>query len=311
VSDVGPEEKTPPIEVLAAVAKGIPRSYPFFMADLAFLEIPLLQLGEPPHGSCAPARLQATDGASEPQGGPGVFLGSMWWTPRRMTDLSASVQLPAPSPDEPQLPPLPSETSGFLRSLGKVHLESISPLLNAEEAEHYRTVQVQTAKITENYRSQLAEMMAALPLPYRLPRSTEMGLLLSDPIGSLKEVLLAAFRPRGYTYAPKHSGQGMYVLSKRTSLGNLVVVDCDAGGKTTRSASVALTLKGLGVHAVFPIPVSAETANMLQYPITSYEQWQKIVENTALVADHIEQTLVPEVEEIWGPCPMWHNPLPI
>jgi hypothetical protein len=75
-------------------------------------------------------------------------------------------------------------------------------------------------------------------------------------------------------------------------------------GSTWRHYSGGLEIRGLGGGCYAPLP-----AHPLQhdssYDIGSNEAFQQVIENVAVLVDHLERTFVPEAEELLGSSPSW------
>jgi hypothetical protein len=146
--------------------------------------------------------------------------------------------------------------------------------------------------------------MSTLALPHDLPLEGT-GVQYEPFKLPHKAQLIETFKPRGYRYESSQSGNGGYTLSKHTSKHNRLSLCFDLGS-TWRHYSGGLEIRGIGGGCYAPLP-----AHPLQhgssYDVGSNEAFQQVIENVAVLVDHLERTFVPEAEALLGSSPSWYE----
>lgn len=65
---------------------------------------------------------------------------------------------------------------------------------------------------------------------------------------------------------------------------------------------------GIAFKASLMLPVAERAVAGSQYPISSAEQWQNVVENLGALVKELDRTFVPDIERIVGPTPELYRP---
>jgi hypothetical protein len=156
--------------------------------------------------------------------------------------------------------------------------------------------------IVKSWDAGLPALLDELPLPHALTPSPEMswGSGLTSPH---KATLVSTFRPRGWKYVSAHSGPGFLAIGKQSPRGNRMRAFFDVGS-TSRNCSSFAAVEGLGWRAAFRIAFVRGHRGM-QYPIADDTTWAQIVENSAVVLEHLERTSLAQAEALSPVAPAW------
>ncbi len=276
---------------IEAIAKGVPRSYPFGSVALHFYtpEFGERLIGLPAMGHSL----------------PGVLVTDSWWISGRQRALSVYTVVEANEKDK-KLPPNPTAVDAVIKACGKAKKTVQVPILAPGGG---LTVSIAPANqeavkaVVADYRGRLKEVVASAGMPHHLPPTAEaLGRNLGVTAGPRKPALVAAFKPMGYDCT---GGTGEFHLRRRT-LGNLTVELSLDVGTWSHSVTAIFLVHGAGFRATLTIPVGQEAWG--QYPIGDAAQWQKIVENLAALVRELDRTFVPAIEQAAGPSPAWYQP---
>lgn len=123
-----------------------------------------------------------------------------------------------------------------------------------------------------------------------------------DPI-SPKEVIIETFKPRGYKYISKLGFRGGYFTLNRTTANNQIMLYFHLA-PMAKALSCTFAYQGpLWEHSLdirfSPLQVQK------QYGITGPEDLERAIRNAGAIVDHLEETLVRELDDIYGPAPAW------
>jgi hypothetical protein len=283
-----------PFETLAAIAAGVPRSFPAHVIRI-WLSRP--DFGEP--AGVAAGMLV-----------PGLLLGDAWWVNGRTRSLDATVIVDVEAAGG-ALPPLPASVRAVLAAAGKPSKTVQLPLAEPGDARaplgvarpRPEAAEAVAAVILE-YRRRLDDVLDGVAFPHDLPpRAEALAALRFEVSGPRKEALVEAFKPMGYDCK---GGGGMFHLRRRTS-GNLTLeIELDVG-TWSNMVTGFYHVQGLGFSATLPLPVGPRTGSG-QYPIGDAVRWRQIVANLAAAVTEYERSFVPAVEAAAGPSPAWYRP---
>jgi hypothetical protein len=293
---------------LADLANGIPRSFPVHGAVFYFPDVPWADVRED-DPVVAPASWYA--GPPLPASPvPGILLTSHWWSTRRKIELHATVPLATPAPDARELPGATEPVSRKLRELGSFRAPQLRVVLERGEgltpadSKHLE-------EIVRSWDAAIATLLDVLPLPHALPPPTPWMSSGPGPTSPYKAPLVSTFRPRGWRYRSSESGPGYLAIGKQSLRGNKLRAYFDVGS-TSHSCGSFVALEGLGWRAAFQIAFvrgqggpSAAGGPAPQYPIADDATWGRIVENVAVVIEHLERTSIAEAEALSPPAPAW------
>jgi hypothetical protein len=296
-----------PFSTLAAIAAGVPRSFPFASVAIHF--------HSPQFGDMGPIAARSAEMIA------GVLVTDSWWVSGRIRSLTACLVLEAdagtrrlPSPAGAvavvlaacgktkrtvQLP-LPGEASPASAHMVRMPPGMAMPSANPEVATAVKA-------IVADYRARLSEVVERAGLPHELPLPGPEALRdagLGVKSGPRKPGLERVFKPLGYSCRAE---SGTFTLRRRTEANLAAELYLDVG--TWGHKVVAMyRVVGLGFKATLSIPVSRTAVAAAQYPIGDAERWRKIVENLAAMVAELERSFVPEIEAAAGPSPEWYQP---
>ncbi len=276
---------------LAAIAAGVPRSYPFGSAALHFYapEFGERLIGLPAMGHSL----------------PGVLITDNAWINGRQRALSAYTVVELNETDK-KLPANPANLEAVLKGCGKARKTSQVALYGpggALAASITPANQEAVKAIVDDYRTRIREVVELANLPHNLPSAVDARAenvrVLAGP---RKPGLVAAFKPMGYDCT---GGTGEFHLTRRTAENLTVELYLDVG-TWSHSVTAIFQVKGAGFKASLGIPVAPEAYG--QYPIGNAAQWQKIVENLAAMVRELDRTFVVAIAQAAGPSPAWYQP---
>ena len=299
-------------DLLAKIADGIPNPYHLMYSNFMFEKIPWVLGGsiEPMPGKSGGRKwsglfpevcLPCLDTPF-----PGVVLKSKWWTSRRQISLHATIYVESPGLDCISPPASSILTMGYLKQLGKIHLEGMVFGLDDDEWQMITEATDKANRISEECRTHLPEILGKLQLPHILPGDPGRweGSWLTSPH---KEVLVSVFKPRQYRYQSKLSGQGVFILSKHTPNHNRLSLLFDVGS-ISHLCSSRIAINGPGWSSGIDLIVTPDQKHS-QYPIGGGDSWNCIVQNVAVLVDNLEKEYVPQIETLFPRTPKWFTSL--
>jgi hypothetical protein len=291
------QNESPGFSTLLAIAKGVPRSFPFHNVAIHF-QAPAFGEPLPVPGPMGMVR-------------PGVLVGDSWWVNGRNRTLTAVASV-VTDPTSKKLPTPPESVAAVLAACGKVNTTTQIPIHDMMRSEQGPAVGVvpevarAVAAVQIDFRNRLAEVVDRAGLPHDLPsaRDALITVAIGQTTGPKKPVLVRSFQPLGYDCK---SESGAYTLRRRTATNLTVEISLDVG-TWSRSLTASYSVTGLGFTTHFRLPVSKHAMDRMQYQIGDAAQWQKIVENLAALVAELDRTFVPAIEAAAGPSPAWYQP---
>jgi hypothetical protein len=286
-------------EILLALVRAVPRSYPFWDAEIFFTEeIP----GQP--ASSSASKLPALEGWNLfGEAIPHVSFQGGWRPSGYKAFVHATLCLGAVEAFGAKLPPLPPSTQECLAPFGNAKTILRFRRTDAEAAAFAETsAQLQTLR--DEWRDRVKREMSALSLPHDLPIEGT-GAQYNPLTLPHKPALVHAFKPRGYRYLSAESGRGCFALGKLTENRNRLLLDFDLGSQW-HHYSGGLTVEGANGRCHVELPAHPQQRGT-SYDIGSDETWLQLVENVALLVDHLERVFVPQVERHLGRTPDWYE----
>jgi len=278
---------------LVAIAAGVPRSFPIHNISIHFQHPAFGEMGGP----------MLIGGVA-----PGVIVTDSWWVNGRQRSVSAYTIVEGDQKSK-KLPPLPEAVASVLAACGKVKSTTQVPFASPAQTDAAATgpdpeAVRKAGEVIGDYKARYVEILEQIVFPHELPPTMEVvRSSLGLTSGPKKPALQKVFKALGYDCKGE---SGTFTLRRRTA-GNLTVELSLDVGTWSNSYLGHYKLHGLGFRTVLALPV-ARHALRAQYPIGDAERWQKIVENLAAVVEHLDRTLVPEVEKAAGPSPDWYTP---
>jgi hypothetical protein len=280
------------LATLFAIAKGVPRSFPFHSIAIHFKS--------PAFGGELP--IAGPMGSLE----AGVLVGDSWWVNGRNRSVMAITSVDT-DPAAKALPAPPANVAAVLEACGKVAETTQMPLADTPQGAAFAAAPPETMQavsaVVVDYRKRLAEVIDRARLPHDLPSGRGATRPGGAP-GPKKPALVKAFWPLGYQCRGE---SGLFTLRRRTSGNHTVEVYLDVG-TWSNSLTGFFSVEGLGFKAQLPLPVSKRAIDARQYDIGGPERWQQIVENLAALVAELDRSFVPAVEAAAGPSPEWYQP---
>ncbi len=286
-------------DTLLALTLGFPRTFPFFKAEFFFLSgLPWQSDAAVEPSLPAPEHYNLF---GEPF--PHVCFRAHYTPSGYRAFVHAAVALGNAATFGAVLPPLPTVAAECLASFGKPRTHLMLQRTAQEEAELSETT-AHLRALHEAWRDRSRREMGTLALPHALPTESS-GTQFSPMTLPHKAALVDVFKPRGYRYSSTDSGSGVFVLYKLTANGNRIEVSCDVGSKW-RHYSGGMTVAGLRGRCYAPLPAHPKQPYE-SYDVGSGAIWRQLVENVAVLVDHLEQVFVPEVDATLGRTPAWYE----
>jgi hypothetical protein len=216
--------------------------------------------------------------------------------------LTATIALAPPAHDADGPPPLDPIAAASVERLGPRAGEALLWQSDAAEQARLREANGRTGEIGRRWNAERDDVLRALPLPHTdlpLDPGPSTGHGYTSPH---KDALVAAFAPRGFRYRTRASGQGVFKLAKPTPRGNRLSFEVDVG---SWSHKASFNLRVEGPTWSNGLEVMVVPGQRAAYPIRGADEWARMVANAAVVVDHLERTLVPEIEDLRDLTPPW------
>lgn len=276
---------------LLEIAGGVPRSFPFARISVG--------LTAPEFGGPF-AQLPGL-----PPSSPGLVVSDSWWVNGRRRALQATVLMDADPGNA--LEPRPTGPAGaVLAALGKPKSTRQVALPDDPEAggDVGSDPQHAVEALRRDYVERMDRVVAEAGPPHELPSLQDALTSAAGTGGSgpKKPALVTAFKPLGYDCK---GGSGTFTLQRRTSANTTVRLSLDVG-TWSNMLTTFYEVEGLHFGARLPVPPGNGLPGPAQYPIG--DRWERIVENLAAIAAHLDRTLVPAIEDVAGPTPDWYRP---
>lgn len=283
-------------QTLLALVRGVPRTHPFRLAEVLFTE-------QAPAQSALPTAL------------PGIARWNVfghpipYWAfklergPRGYRAfVHAALSLGDSGQVSTKLPGLEPDVIRGLARFGKPKTVLLFRRTPEEQAVFEQTSGA-LGDLHEEWQERSRREMSMLPLRHDLPVDGT-GVQYEPLKLPHKAQLIETFKPRGYRYESSESGNGGYALSKRTSKHNRLSLSFDLGS-TWRHYSGGLEIRGIGGGCYTPLPAHA-LQHGTSYDVGSNDAFRQVIENVAVLVDHLERTFVPEAEALLGSSPTWY-----
>ena len=308
--EANPDGKTGSIDakILSMIAHGIPKKYPFQFANFMVENIEALDLRQDNH---CKVKLHGNEISSIVCPWiPCINLSSHWWTSYGNRHLTATVALEVPESEISQLPPLPVRTAQLLASLGKVQNSKLIIKPDIHEIILLEKFAKDAKDIADKYRSDPFQgKYVGDVLKNIQPHRKNVFQKIPKRAGTAfpKETIIEIFSSIGYEYDDKDSSTGVHLLRKRSKLNNMIEVNFDLERITGELAGELIIRGPLYQHQVpflFPCVLGVD-ALINSHPITDDASCENAVKISGLLAQHLENTFVSEMENLYGPAPAW------
>jgi hypothetical protein len=331
LTNLSPDGAIEPVAfaILARIAEGVPKSFPFHAARFHF-SAPGFSDGPevPPFQDRAAIgmlmRAGVDIGAGQPTT-PGIGVQDSWWVNGRQRGVGA-LRIVEADPAAKKLPAPPAPVAALFAACGKVRKTVQVPIAARAAAPDAPPAAPVDLKATPTGEALLAALRAhraglaelAKTLPHDVPAKIEDSAALNPhpPSGPKKPELERCFAPLGY----RCRGESGTFTLRRSTKGNLSVeLDLDVGSwsnSLSASFKVAGMIDGKGFKVAMSLPPAPRAAigvvrgvEMVgQFPIGGPERWRQLVENLAALVSVLDARFVPEIEAIAGPSPEWYRP---
>ncbi|HEX3046656.1 MAG TPA: hypothetical protein VHY08_18010 [Bacillota bacterium] len=286
-------------QIIETIAKGVPRSYPLMYSTFVFDQIDWFKNGSFPEATFAKTRPHAIIPYNYLSSA--IIIHSGWSLSRRDIRQWAVVEIEPPGAAENKIPELHPEILQQLHRLGIIGSELFIAAPTPAERKRLESATEKAygliAQIELDYDSFLSQV--SLPHPLN-PSKTVSGAL--DPV-SAKNTIINVFKPRKFHYLSHISGRGIYVIAKQTKGNHQIKLEFDFA-PMARLLSCRFVYHGpLWSHG-FDLKFTKQQKST-QIPITSPGVLNQIIENTGAIVDHLETTLAPQLDIIYGEAPKW------
>jgi hypothetical protein len=170
------QDESPGFSTLLAIAKGVPKSFPFHNVAIHF-QAPAFGEPLPVPGPMGMVR-------------PGVLVGDSWWVNGRNRTLTAVASV-VTDPTSKKLPTPPESVAAVLAACGKVNTTTQIPIHDMVRSEQGPAVGVvpevarAVAAVQIDFRNRLAEVVDRAGLPHDLPSARDA--LITVAIGRPKK----------------------------------------------------------------------------------------------------------------------------
>ncbi|MCM3006124.1 hypothetical protein [Priestia koreensis] len=273
-------------EILLKIAEGIPRSFPLFHAVFLFDQIDWSQ------------NLGVTDDSE--WGINSIRYINDWWTPKRAISLHANVSLELPSNEQNTLPLISEETNESLLLLGNIKKKSLRIQLNEKEKRSAEDLEKTCHKLIVAFRNDLSKNNPVV-FPHQLSEPNEYTFNIPR-----KPTILKIIKKLGYKHLPKEGFHGAVVFGKLTEKNHQILLEFDSGS-TFANLRCNLIIKGpYWEHRMDEIPCTPKSHGHF-VGIPDLETLEKVVENFCAVIPYLENTIINDIENLYGPAPKWFN----
>jgi hypothetical protein len=332
VSEAGIVEPVP-FATLLEIAGGVPKSFPFHVAQFQFFAEGFSEGPEPPpmtdpRQMSMLMRAGVDIGAGAPTR-PGIGVKDSWWVNGRQRAMTG-LRVVEADPGAKTLPPPPAAVAAVLAACGKIRKTVQVPMIGGPEPDAAEPKAAASAppvdfkstptgqlllELLRRQRAGLRELAEGLPHDPP-PRAEEPSVSTLSPSGPKKPELERWFKPLGYGCRGE---TGTFTLRRRGP-GNLIVeLRLDVGtwsGNLSAHFAVGGMIDGVGFRLAMGLPPCRQASIGLvrgvemvgQFPIGGPERWSQLVENLAALVTVLDRDFVPQVAAIAGPTPEWRQP---
>jgi hypothetical protein len=312
---------SPSIESIAAIFKGIPRSYPFKTARVVFDDIPWDRSSS---SQCS----ELTERMIGSGACSCIVLDSDWWISGRKISLDAYVLMEPPAIDAGELL-LPDATQKILEKLGKIRRQELFIIPTAAEQEATES-HIEAAKsLIEEAKIKADRLAENGKLPFDLQRRVniinendsadvndafrksnilvragdkELIVIPKQETGiPKKKIQNHILKPLGYKHQSKLGYQGFMVYEKITARNNCLKINFDFG---TYSQHISAFFQMEG--ALWRHGINIQYWRGPQLPgIYTEQEFLQAITNIGAVLTYLEDTLVMKLEMLYGSSPSW------
>lgn len=273
-------------EVLSEIAEGIPRKFPLNKAMFLFDQINWSQ------------DINANDDKVFNMNS--ILYINNWWTPKRDISLFANVSLTHPSSKSNSLQLLSEENKYSLSLLGKIKKKSLKCKLNQEEKISVKKLENKCDELIPSFGKNMARNNPFL-FPYDLSEKGEGIYNLPR-----KQTISKVIKKLGYKHLPKEGFHGVIVFGKITEHNHRILLEFDSGS-TFYNLRCNLIIQGpYWKHRIDELPCTPNSYGDF-FEIPDLETLEQVVENFCVVIQYLENSIIKDIETLYGPAPKWFN----
>lgn len=272
------------LDILTQIAEGIPRSYPFKETRFLFDEIGWSQ-----------NRSGDEDSAFDLNS---ILYINDWWTPKRHTELTAKIAIPQPSAEKEKLSPLSERNQKALSDLGQIKIKELCVEPSKEEKGLFEELESKGNDLIYSFREKTLSPVTFL-YPHHLEDNVEGAYNVPR-----KPTISKVMKKHGYKHLSKEGFHGCLVYGKMTENNHRILLEFDSGS-TFYHLRCNFTIQGpCWKQRIEEIPCR-HNSNRDFYPIPDLQTLEMVTENFCATIAFMENTIVKEIENLYGPAPKW------
>jgi hypothetical protein len=294
---------------LIEICEGVPRKYPFNKVLIIIDKIDWHKTGilnKPTFRGDAPIYLFHFPKYMSSH----IMISSDWWISHRNNSIYAKLEIDPPPNEAMYINDINENLLNTLNQLGKIQTQEFIAIPSSEELPFIKAANEKAILIIKDYEENIEKIISGISLPFSLHEEPwKRDYTYKKQTVSGKKAIINAFKPKGYMYYPNYSGQGGYFLSKRIQSNHQLELHFDLGSPQYNNKIYSyLTFRGpYYVHHLPLIAVANKRAE--DYRFNDQEELEKVVANLAAVVDHLENSIITDLEKIYEhlKVPLWYD----
>ena len=292
------------LESLLLIAHRIPKSFPFFDAEIIFDGIQPLECRESPKTTAHIRSVQSLHG---------LAVAVRWsYAPGGYdTSLRATISLDTPPDTAPRLPSVPPRATQLLSALGKISNESLFDSYSGKEMIIIEKQKKRGETIGKRYEREIGKMLA---VPQTLTLANGKTLPLKDAIEltiglcggfpSSRKIIGETFRVLGYKRSKQRLESGFHKLIKRSPKNNIMEVTFYFPESVQHPMPGSFCVGGMnyrvGMSLLDPVALNQPTSYFTGETAVQY------ILSCACLVKQLEATFVPEIDDLLDTTPLWY-----
>lgn len=330
VNNPYPQFESIPFDVMEGIAKGIPKVLPFDRALLIFDNIDWFGNGvnysKPVIHKKRPTPETPYDYLSS-----SIIIQSEWDAHGRDNWIYVTLELTTPDFNQTILPMDP-KVQKLLESLGTIQKQDYEATLTQDELFMNHSLIMEGKSVWNKYNDNIYELvMNNVPecdfkevvLSHeeymKILKESIRNIIQSHDFSNIhnetkktpispKKVITRLFSKNGFSYLeiPGFVALGKHVLIKKTSHNNQLEVNFEywsRGGEI----SCRLTYKVPYLNHIIDLPITKDKEICTRYTIDNENALKKVVTNCLYIIEYLEDTLIQELDNIYGYAPVWYD----
>lgn len=282
----GKNKESISFEVLSKIAEGIPRTFPLSKATFLFDQINWSQ--------------DINENADKVFNVNAILYINDWWTPKRDISLFANVSVSQPSNESNSLQPISEENKYSLSLLGTIKKKSQKFKLNREEKVSAEKLVEKCNKLTYSFRDNITRNNPFL-FPYDLSKKGEGTFNIPR-----KPTISKIIKKLGYKHLPKEGFHGGIVFGKITKYNHRILLEFDSGSTFYSLRCNSIIQGPYWEHRIDQLPCTPNSYGDF-FDIPDLETLEQVVENFCVVIRYLENSIIIDIENLYGPAPKWFN----